>query len=180
MTVAVEVPLNTFVGNGATNLFSFNFHVFLQSQLSVTVTSPTGTTYTLVLGTDYTVQGLNAAGTPAATGSITLVNGGQAWLTTGNLTTGWSLSISRTVPYSQISSIRSQGDFDRAFLEDALDRLAMQIQQLQQEIAVLQLGFKPGTISGVAATSLVVLDLVNGHSYQVVTQNGIIGLEQVT
>lgn len=132
MTLAANVPINGYVGNSGANTYAFTFPVFTQSQISVSVTSPSPdfTLYNLVIGTDYTVTGLNASGDPASTGSIVLVNSSQAWLTGGNLITGWALVIQINVPYAQTTSIRNQGDFYRSALEDALDYDVMQIQQL--------------------------------------------------
>lgn len=140
MTLAASGTSVSYIGNGNVNTFSFSYLVFLQTHLSVTVAapSPSTTTYNLVLGTDYTVSGLSPSGIPAQAGSITLVNSGQAWLSTGQLATGYTITIDRVVPYAQTYSIRNQGDFYREFLEDALDYQEMQFQQQQTEITDLQ------------------------------------------
>jgi hypothetical protein len=129
VTVAVCTPINSYIGNGSSNQFSFNFPVWNQNQITVTVVPTTpGTAYQLVPGTDFTVSGLNPAGTPAAQGSITLINAGQTWLNGNNLATGWVLTIVRTLALEQDTSIRNQGDYYRSSLEDALDYLTMLIQ----------------------------------------------------
>lgn len=151
MTVAVVSPINSYVGNASASSFSFTFPVFLSSQILVTfVVTATGATTTGVLGTDYTVSGLNASGDPATTGSITLINSSQAWLSSGNLNTGWTLVIQANFALSQTTSIRNQGDFYRAALENALDTLEYQIQQLELQLGsqlILPTGLLPTAFS---------------------------------
>ncbi len=50
------------------------------------------------------------------------------------LPVGWSLSIARVVPLSQLLSIITQGVFDGPSFSAALDRLAMFAQQLQDQL----------------------------------------------
>ena len=137
MTLANTPIINTYAGTGGANSYSFSFPVFNSSDIAVVVTSPTGIVYTLALATDYVVSGLNPAGAPPTTGSITLVNSSQAWLTGGNLTSGWTISIERIVSLSQSTSIRNQGDFYQETIESALDYLTMICQQLQQAITAI-------------------------------------------
>lgn len=138
MTVAVCTPINSYVGAGSANTFPFAFPVWNSGQFLVTVAPTTpGQGYTLTLGVDYSVTGLNPAGTPATVGSITLINAGQLWLSGNNLATGWILTIVRTLSLTQNTSIRNQGDFLRGSLEDALDYLTMLIQDESTGIFIL-------------------------------------------
>jgi hypothetical protein len=165
MVVAVATPINQYVGTGGTNTYPFTFPVFNSSQIAVTVSGPSVSFTTMVLGTDYLVAGLNASGDPASTGTITLVNAGQAWLSAGNLATGMTLTIQSNFPYSQTTSIRNQGDFYRSALENALDNLEYQIQQLQLTIS----------------TGLITLtDLATGKKYMLVIVNGVFGTQEIT
>ena len=126
MTVAACTPLNSYIGNSTQNTFPFTFPVWNSSQFIITVAPTTpGTSYSLTLGVDFTVTGLNPAGTPMSTGQIVLINAGQVWLSGGNLATGWVLTIVRTLSLTQNTSIRNQGDFYPATLEDALDYITM-------------------------------------------------------
>lgn len=157
MTLAANSPINSYVGTSGANTYAFTFPVFTQSQILVSVVSPAGVTTTLVLGTDYTVTGLNPGGDPASTGSIVLVNSGQAWLTGGNLTTSWKLVIQINVPLAQTTSFRNQGDFYRSALENALDYLDMQIQQLELSIGsqvILPTGLLPSAFSPILPAAL--------------------------
>src|SRR5260221_14642255 len=111
MTLSITTQRNDYTGNGSTSVYSFTFPVFNQGDLQLTVTDTNGAQTTLTLGQDYTVSGLNPAGGPASTGSITLVNNSQAWLTSGNLTTGYTLTLMREVSVVQATSLRNQGDY---------------------------------------------------------------------
>lgn len=160
MTVAPSTPINTYTGDGATNSYPFTFEVFLQTQLDVIVVAPDATVYTLDLGTDYTVSGLSPTGGGAMPGSITLVNSGQAWLTSGNLTTDYILTIERTLPIAQTYSIRNQGDYYPEFLENALDYIVMLIQQNENN-------------------QLVLTDTVTGRTYQLLMVNGVLSTQEI-
>lgn len=124
---------NDYTGNGAANSYSYNYKIFLKTDLVVTVantaTPPVETT--LVADVDYSVAGIGAS----AGGSITLINSGQAWLTAGNLTTGYHLTIRRVRAISQLTDIRNQGAFFPEIHEDTFDQIVMICQQLQEEIS---------------------------------------------
>lgn len=178
MTLAAESPTVTYIGDGSANAFSFPIPTYTQADLAVSVVN-TGVdpqvTSDLVLGTDYTVSGLNAAGAPAsAEAVVTLVNNSQAWLTAGNLSTGYDLVIQRIVAISQETSIRNQGDFYPEDFENSLDYLTMICQQLQDEINAIQAG------SQVVQPSIILTDTADGHTYRMISTNGVFGLELVT
>lgn len=176
MTVAANNPINSYVGNSGASSYPFTFPVFLSSQILVTVTSPAAVTTILGLGTDYSVVGLNPSGDPASTGSISLINASQAWLTAGNLTTGWTLTIQSNFPYSQTTSYRNQGDFYRASLENSLDNIEYQIQQLSMYI----LSIATGGGATIVQPVIILLDTVNGNSYQLLMVNGVLSTQQVS
>jgi hypothetical protein len=127
MTIAVCTPLNSYIGNDTTATYPFTFPVWNSSQFIVTVAPTTpGMSYQLTSGVDYNVTGLNAAGTPASTGNIVLINASQAWIyASGFLKTGWVLTIVRTLTLTQNTSIRNQASYYPETLEDALDYLTM-------------------------------------------------------
>lgn len=129
MTLATTNAQDSYTGAGNASVYPFDFQVFNPADLVVTVQNLSNVTTVLTLNVDYTVQGLNAGGNPASTGTITLVNAGQAWLTSGNLTTGFVLVVARIVALQQNASIRNQGDFFQESVENALDYLMMAIQQ---------------------------------------------------
>lgn len=186
MTLANTPIVNSYVGTGGANNYAFNFPVFQAGDIAVTATSPSGTLFNLLLTTDYTVSNLNPTGAPPTTGSITLVNSGQAWLTGGNLTTGWSISITRLVSIAQNTSIRNQGDFYQETIESTLDYLTMICQQLQQAINSPILPKSLTSVTGdITITSNgngLVVSTPNGlHTYRItVDNNGNVGTQQIT
>ena len=155
MTVAVNVPVNAYTSTGIASSFAFTFPIFDNTQVLVIVTSPAGTGYTLALGTDYTVSGLNASGDPASAGTVNLVSAGQAWLTGGNLTTGWTIIIQSNFPIAQTTSFRNGGDFYRDALENALDYIVYLLQQQN--------------VSGITLT-----DVVTGYVYRLEMISGVL------
>ena len=155
MTVAVGTPLNAYLSNGSASTFNFTFLVYDNTQPLVIVVSPTGTGYTLILNTDYTVSGLSPAGDPASAGTINLINASQAWLTGANLTTGWTIIIQRNFLIQQTTSFRNGGDFYRSALENALDYITYLLQQNQ-----------------ISASTLT--DTVTGYVYRLEMINGVL------
>lgn len=168
MTLSTTTNFNTYTGNGGSSVFAFTYPVFLSSNIVVTVEDSAGTITTLVLGIDYSIQGLVTGGGLAATGTITLINSGQAWLTAGNLSTGYTITISRIVPLTQATSLRNQGDFFPEVIENELDNLVMQMQQLQQQITAFGAG------------GLIFTDIITGSTYRLIIVNGVLATQQLT
>lgn len=130
MTILNDNSRMTYIGNGAVNTYSFTYKIFNQDDLLVTVKHPTtGVETTLTITTDYTVS-ISANGT----GSITLVNASQVWLTSGSLTSAWTLVIRRVVDIVQETDIRNQGTFFPENHEDVFDYLTMISQQLSDDV----------------------------------------------
>lgn len=166
MVVAANDPINQYIGTGGTNTYPFTFPVFESDQLLLSVIGPGSSSGTnLVEDVDYLVSGLSANGDPASAGTITLINAGQAWLTAGNLTTDWLLTIQSNFAYEQTTSLRNQGDFYRAGLENALDNLEYQIQQLSM---LVNLG------------NFTLTDTVTGLQYRILMVNGVLSTQQIT
>jgi C1q domain len=130
MSVSSTTNRNNYVGNGSVNEYDYTFRVFDDDDLLVTVRNVAGVETTLTKTTDYTVSGVGLNGG----GSITLVSSGQAWLTGGNLTTGFVIAIRRVLDLTQNTDIRNQGDFYPEAHEDQFDRGAMIAQQQQDEL----------------------------------------------
>lgn len=115
-----------FVGNGATVTFPFTFKVFAAGDLVVTeAVTATGVETTLVLTTDYTVS-LNADQNASPGGSITLGVAPSAAQTV-TITSGLALL--------QQTSLANQGGFYPSVINDALDRLTIFAQQLQEQVS---------------------------------------------
>lgn len=129
MAVSSLVNRNNYTGNGSASVFTYGFRILDQSQLTVTVKDSADLETTLVITTDYTVQSVGSN-----TGTITLVNAGQAWLSGGNLATGYTMSIRRILPLTQATDIRNQGTFYPEVHEDQFDRQIMISQQQQDAL----------------------------------------------
>lgn len=121
MSISSENNRNDYVGTGLLDEYDFTFLIFSASHLLVTTTDSDGNTDTLILNTDYTVDGTNNA----SGGTITL---------TSPLASGTQLSIRRVLPITQPTSISNQGDFYPETHEDTFDRGIMIDQQQQDEL----------------------------------------------
>lgn len=131
MTLTAATSRNTYTGTSALSVYDYSFFIFVESDLVVKVMNPsTFAITTLSLTTDYTVIGEGTTGTR----TITLVNNSQAWLTAGNLTTGWTLLIRRIRPLTQTTDLRNQGPYLPEDVEDAFDHNVMLAQQLQDQM----------------------------------------------
>lgn len=126
MTVSTETSVVTYVGNGATTLFTFPFIGVNAADLEVIYTDSTGTETTL--------------GSSQYTLVINSVHIGQLWGIGGSVTyptsgtpiqVGTFITINRIVPYTQSVSIANQGAFYPQAVEQGLDLLELQIQQIE-------------------------------------------------
>lgn len=123
-----SVSRTTAIGNDGSNVYNYNYRIVAASDLLVTVRNTiTNIETTLVLTTDFTVQGIGQV-----IGTITLVNSGQAWLdqSSGDLNSSYMIVIRRTRPRQQNTSIRNQGAYYASVHENEFDDLVMQIQDL--------------------------------------------------
>lgn len=132
MSISSAANRNDYVGTSALHVYAYSFKIFTgaETDLLVTVRHPTtGVETTLTYLTDYTVSGAGSA----SGGNVTLVNASQAWLTSGELTTSWHLTIRRVRPVTQVTDIRNQGDYFPETIEDQMDSEVM-IDQQQQDL----------------------------------------------
>jgi hypothetical protein len=134
MSLASTTNRIDYTGNGATSVYSFPFKIFAKSELQVTVRNTSNVETTLVLNTDYTIPDAGVGSGAPSGSSITLVSAGQAWLTAGNLTSNYKLSMRRVRALTQETDIRNQGDFYPEVHENQFDKLVMNDQQQQDEI----------------------------------------------
>lgn len=132
MTISSTTKRNNYDGNGTTNTYAYSFKVFDESHLKVIVRNDTTLVETtLTLTTHYTTTGIG----DSSGGTIVLVSGSFDWLDGSNyLKTGYSLTIRRVVPLTQLTDIRNQGNFFPEVHEDEFDLLMMAIQQQQDDI----------------------------------------------
>ena len=135
MTISSEIFRNDYLGNNTTATFTYNFKIFSGSDLKVTKRDISNNEVPLTLATDYTVTGVGE------------MAGGTIVLVTGNLPTGYRLTIRRNRAILQSTDIRNQGPFYPEVHEDAFDHHTMIDQQQQSEInRAIKL---PETVTGV-------------------------------
>jgi hypothetical protein len=129
MAVTSEVSRSgPYNGNGVTTVFPYTFKIFAAADLLVTKIDLAGAETTLVINTDYTVDGVLAE------------SGGNVTLTTalagdGTDTGSNRLVIRRVLDETQTLDLRRTGLISADALERALDRAVMLIQQIQDENA---------------------------------------------
>ena len=121
MTIANLPNYALFVGTGSTGPFTFSFVFLDNAEISATVTDLSGNVTNLTQNIGYSVSG---AGSDTG-GSVTLAVA---------LTTGYILTVTRTMPIEQDTSLPNQGPFFATTIEAALDYLTMICQQLETEI----------------------------------------------
>lgn len=122
MTVASETSRNDYVGNGATDTYSYTFRIFAATDLLVTQVNTAGIETELTYLTNYTVTGVGS------------FSGGTITLTAGNLPSGYGLTIRFKTTLTQGVDLRNQAGFFPETIEDALDRLIKVDQQQQDEV----------------------------------------------
>lgn len=110
-------------GNASATVFAFGYKTYAKQELQVTVSDGI-TQQTLILDSDYSVA-LNADQVTSPGGSITYPLSGSP------LAVGLTLVIVSAVPNSQDLSLPTGGAFNAASVELGLDRLQVQIQQIQ-------------------------------------------------
>ena len=121
MTVETNTQREDYTGTGAVDTYPFNFKIFAETDLVVVERDTDDVETTLVLNTDYTVDGVG------------LDAGGNVVLTS-NLTLNHVLTILRRRPVTQSSLFRNQTTFYPSAHEEAFDHGIMVDQQQQEEI----------------------------------------------
>jgi hypothetical protein len=123
MTISSTSNKVQFNGSGTTGPFPFTFKTFANGDLTVIKTDSLGVETTLVLTTDYTVS-LNADQNNNPGGSVTTV---------ATVASGYKLTLVREVDALQETDITNGGGFYPEVVENALDRLTMLVQQVDEK-----------------------------------------------
>lgn len=118
MTVATTTAAASYLGDGSTTAFAVPFEFFDAAELVVALISATGTVTTQTLGTAYTVSG--------GAGNI-----GTVTMTTAPAS-GTTLHIRRSTARTQTTALAVAGAFPTAAIETRLDRIALQLQELDR------------------------------------------------
>lgn len=120
MTLSTQTTKVTVLGNGAQSVFTYSFLLPTAGQYALYYTDADGL-ISLVSQANYTVSGIGVA----TGGTFTYLPSGVP------IATGTSLTLVRAVPNTQIYEFGNQGAYYPQQVEGALDRLDMQVQQLQ-------------------------------------------------
>jgi hypothetical protein len=122
MTVSSTTSKVSYAGNSSTTAFSVPFYFLSNSHLLVVVRAADGTETVKALSTDYTVTGAGVS------------SGGTVTMTSAPAT-GATLVITRNVPATQDVDYQSNDPFPAETQERALDKLTMEVQQLNEASA---------------------------------------------
>lgn len=132
MTVAAsQRRAGPFLGNGQNMGFTFNFKVFDEADIRVVISDVNGTETELIKDTNYSVN-LNAPQSSNPGGQVTYPLPGSG---RGILATGERLVIVGDLSLDQMMSLPSGGLFNPENIEDALDRITMLVQQMDEQLA---------------------------------------------
>jgi len=123
MTISSTNVTNSFSGNGSTTAFTYTFPINSTSEITVIERSATGTETTKTEGvgsTNYAIVDNGAAG-----GTVTMVTAPA---------TGTTLLLRRNTGLTQGTDYIANDPFPAETHEDALDKLQMQSQEIQEEV----------------------------------------------
>lgn len=121
MTISSTTTKVSYAGNGSTTVFAYTFKIFADADLEVIVRSSTGTETTKTLTTHYTVSGAGSDGG----GNVTFVTAPAS---------GETVVIRRNLALTQGTDYVENDPFPADSHEDALDRLTMITQGMQEEL----------------------------------------------
>lgn len=121
MTVSSTTVKQSYSGNGSTSAFTYSFPINSTNELTVIIRSSTGTETTKTITTHYTVSD---------TGS-----GGTVTFTSGNIpASGETVVLLRNTNLTQATDYVENDPFPAESHESALDKLTLQIQEVQEEV----------------------------------------------
>lgn len=132
MTVSTVTSKIVYVGDETTTTFAYPFKVLAEDDLAITrYYVATRSTDILVLNSNYEVTGVGdaAGGTVTLTGSVAEVSAGSHYVHSG-----CQLVIQRVVPLTQETDYVANDSFPAETHEEALDRVTMITQQLQEQV----------------------------------------------
>ena len=123
MTVSTTTNRASYSGNGSTTAFAYGFKIFADADLTVIIRASTGAETTKTLSTHYNVSGAGNA------------SGGNVTFTSGNVpASGETVVILRELTLTQGTDYVANDPFPAESHEDALDRLTMITQQLDEAV----------------------------------------------
>jgi hypothetical protein len=138
MTVSATSPSIGYTGNGSATVFPVPFKFIDAADLVVTIKPTGGVATVLLLGSGYTVMGAG-------------VDGGGSLTTSSAPASGAALTITRSTPATQPTSLTLAGTFSPKTHERMADRNLLVVQETQTRTAALE-----GRISSVEATQIAI------------------------
>ena len=120
MTLSTTTVKNSYSGNGSTTAFTYNFGINSTSELVVIIRSALGVETTKTITTHYTVVDAGAAG-----GTVTMGTAPAS---------GETLVLIRDTSLTQETDYVANDPFPAETHESALDKLQMQVQEVQEEV----------------------------------------------
>ena len=122
MTLSTTTVKNSYSGNGSTSAFNYTFGINSTTELKVIIRSSTGTETTKTITTHYTIADAGAAG-----GTVTF--------TSGNIPgSNDTVVLIRDTDLTQETDYVANDPFPAETHESALDKLQMQVQEVQEEL----------------------------------------------
>ena len=122
MTLSTTTVKNSYSGNGSTTAFNYSFGINSTTELKVIIRSSLGTETTKTITTHYTVADAGAAG-----GTVTFTSGNTP-------ASGETVVLLRDTDLTQETDYVANDPFPAETHEDALDKMQMQIQEIQEEV----------------------------------------------
>ena len=117
MTIATSQRSQSYVGTGLVSSYAIPFKFFDLDTISVTIDNVLQTQ-----GSAYIITGWG----PSVTGVVEL---------TDPLGSNAVLLVKRTIPYTQLTDLQGQGNFQPETYENALDTIVMMMNQLSEDVA---------------------------------------------
>lgn len=122
MTLSTTTVKNSYSGDASTAAFAYNFAINSNTELQVIIRSSNGTETTKSLGSHYAIADLGSAG-----GTVTF--------TSGNIpASGETVVLIRNTSLTQETDYVENDPFPAETHEAALDKIQMQIQEVQEDI----------------------------------------------
>ena len=136
MTVSTTSTLVTLSGNGSTHSFAFNFKIFADADLKVIIRSSAGVETTKTLDTHYIITGTGSESGGNVLFKFNTGTSSDAHYSTSDYrpASGETVVIKRSLTLTQATDYVENDTFSSTDHENALDRLTMATQQLQEQL----------------------------------------------
>lgn len=132
MTVSRTDNKAKFNCNGSTYQFAFEFPVQDDDDVVVVLIDSSGGETVLTKGTHYAIAESDSGWSGG--GTVTTQASGESGMENYSYASGYSIMLVRSVPQTQEMSLRSGRNLDLQDLEEAYDKLQMQIIDLQKQV----------------------------------------------